>query len=71
MTQTEVIETIANLNNEQQGEFYAGLEAQGFTTNEIQSIQGVVFAHKLYNDTYLYKTICNAMCEAYLEEVIA
>lgn len=69
MTNTDLIDIIVGMNNEQQKEFYTGLKAQGFTTEEIQSIQGVVFAHKLYNDTYLYNTLCKSMGEAIYKEM--
>lgn len=63
MTQKEIIEAINNLSNEKQIDFYNKLRESGFRDQEISTIQNVVFAYKICNDTYLYKTVVDAMAE--------
>ena len=61
MTQIEIIETIATLNNENQIRVYNELMANGLTSEDIQTIKSMVFFHKLFNDNYLYNAVVENM----------
>ena len=61
MTQKEMIETIAQMNNERQNSFYNRLRENGMSEDEIRTIQAVVFYYKLYNDPALYNAVRDEM----------
>ena len=70
MTQKEMLETIASLNNEAQNKFYESLRAQGFTEQDIFTIQSMVFYYKMYYNEGFYKAVKDAVCESVTKEIL-
>jgi hypothetical protein len=68
MTKTDLIETIARMNNEQQTRFYDNLRADGLSEDEILAIQGMVFFTKLYSSPELYREVRDEMGRQLYEE---
>lgn len=61
MTQTEIIETINQLDNEQQNLFYNNLRENGLSEDDVRTIQAAAFFAKLYSSPELYYEVRSEM----------
>lgn len=61
MTQTDMIEAINKMDNEQQTRFYNNLRENGLSEDEIRTIQAMAFFTKLYNNPELYVAVRDEM----------
>ena len=68
MTQTEMIEAINKMTNEQQNDFYNTLRENGLSEDDIRTIQAAAFFAKLYSCPELYRAVREEMGHRLYEE---
>jgi hypothetical protein len=68
MAQTEMIETINKMDNEQQNRFYNNLRESGMSDDDIRTIQAAAFFAKLYSNPELYRAVRDEMSRQLYKE---
>ena len=66
MTQKELLETLANMSEERQNEFYNRIPEE-----DAKIIKQMVFFYKLYNNETFYKAVETSMADQFYNEHIA